>query len=378
MNIAFSTTHDAHNVHSWSGVVYNTAQSLTAQRANLQFIDKLAIPFDYPLRVKRKLYDLAGKKYLLDRELFVVRDFARQIRSRADKSTDVFFSPGSTPMALLECTRPKVFYSDATFASLMGGYDAYTNLCAETVRNGSAIEQASLDSCAAAIYASDWAARSAIEHYRADPAKVHVVPFGANVFHDLTADDIRDAIRLRPRKVCKLLFVGVDWKRKGGDKALAVWKALNEGGLPTELHVLGIPELPVSPLPKGVVNHGFIGKTNPEGLTTIARLYLDTHFMILPTQAEAFGFVFAEANAYGVPNLAPAVGGVPTAVRDGIGGQLFDPDAPAKAYAAFIVSLFHNYDRYESLALSAFNEYKTRLNWGATGQRLMELIRSVA
>lgn len=377
MNIAYVTSHNARDIHSWSGTPYHVAQALIAQGGRLNYIDNLSIPFNNLLKVKRLAYRYMGKKYLLDRELFVLKDYARQITRRLSPDTDVLFSPGSTPMALLDTKKPKVFYADATFASLLGAYDSYSNLAAETLRNGMAIEQASLTSSALAIYSSDWAAQSALDHYKVDPRKVHVVPFGANVEANRTEEDIQRIVDSRPRTRCRLLFLGVDWERKGGDKALAVLKALNERGLPTELHIAGIRSFPFDTLPEHVVDHGFISKSTPEGRRRIDDLLESSHFLILPTKAEAYGLVFAEANALGVPDLSTIVGGVPTIVKDGLNGQLFPLDAPAGAYADYVFNLFQQYDRYQQLALSSFHEFETRLNWASTGKRLVELIRTV-
>jgi len=46
------------------------------------------------------------------------------------------------------------------------------------MRQGDEQERAALQAAAAAIYPSHWARKSAVTHYGADPAKVHVVPFG--------------------------------------------------------------------------------------------------------------------------------------------------------------------------------------------------------
>ncbi|GJD17235.1 hypothetical protein RIVM261_021910 [Rivularia sp. IAM M-261] len=44
-------------------------------------------------------------------------------------------------------------------------------------------------------------------------------------------DDIHTIIKAKKPIPCKLLFIGVDWVRKGGDIALEVVKELNENGL---------------------------------------------------------------------------------------------------------------------------------------------------
>ncbi len=62
----------------------------------------------------------------------------------------------------------------------------------------------------------------------------------------------------KSRDICKLLFIGVDWERKGGDVALKVVELLNNMGVQTELHIVGCD--PEGSMPTFVVRHGFIPK----------------------------------------------------------------------------------------------------------------------
>src|SRR6185436_3482760 len=95
-----------------------------------------------------------------------------------------------------------------------------------SLARGHAMEQRAIDRAALAIYSSDWAASSAIARYHADRNKVKVVPFGANIEESRTLEEVRAMIAARPRDVCRLLFVGVGWERKGGDIAIEVARLL--------------------------------------------------------------------------------------------------------------------------------------------------------
>ena len=201
-------------------------------------------------------------------------------------------------------------------------YPEFTNLCEETLRNGRQMEQAALSSCRLAIFASEWAAKTAVENYNVDNSKVKVVPFGANLAPIPDADKVQRAIASRGSGVCKLLFVGVDWHRKGGDKALAVTSMLNQRGLKAELHVVGCT--PPSLLPGSSRTYGYLSKNNDKQKELLSRLYLESDFLILPSEAESFGIVIAEANAFGLPALTTNVGGIGTVVRNGKNGRAFE------------------------------------------------------
>jgi len=50
-------------------------------------------------------------------------------------------------------------------------------------------------------------------------------------------------------------------------------------------------------------------------------------------------------------------------VKDNINGMKFALDSPVANYCDYIINLMQNYNEYEKLALSSFNEFQTRLNW---------------
>ena len=58
---------------------------------------------------------------------------------------------------------------------------------------------------------------------------------------------------------------------------------------------------------------------------TLYRAFAESHFLVLPTQADCTPLVIAEANAFGVPCLVSVLGGLPTLVQDGQNGRLYPP-----------------------------------------------------
>ncbi|MEO1146059.1 MAG: glycosyltransferase family 4 protein, partial [Cyanobacteria bacterium J06638_22] len=294
---------------------------------------------------------------------------------RTTPTPDVIFSPETVPIAYLDCPQPTVFWVDATFAGMVDFYAKFMNLCPETLRQGQQMEQAVLDKCSLAIYASDWAAKSAIAHYDVPPEKVKVVPFGANIECSRSFDDVQQIVQSRDQKVCKLLFLGVDWVRKGGEIALQVARELNAQGVRTELTIIGCQPEIEGALPEFVKPLGFISKGTEAGMATIQTALTESHFLIVPSVAECFGIVFCEASSYGVPSIATNVGGIPTAIKDQHNGKLFPLGASIQNYCSFIADTFSDYSRYTELALSSFNEYQTRLNWSVAGKAVRQLIQ---
>jgi glycosyltransferase involved in cell wall biosynthesis len=71
--------------------------------------------------------------------------------------------------------------------------------------------------------------------------------------------------------------------------------------------------------------------------------------VILPSVAEAFGLVLAEALYVGTPVVATRIGGIPEIIEDGIDGVLVAP-ADSGALAAAVAELLNHPERLRSLA----------------------------
>lgn len=286
MKTAYVSLHDPSDEHSWSGVVKSLRNCLVSRGHEVEDIFGLKrSPF---LRCAFKtLYHRHIEKNNFDwrRDPLVLRNFARQVEPRLRRDHKLVFSPGTTAVAMRETDIPIVIWTDATFERLVGFYPENSKHCAATLRDGHAVEKRILNRCKYAVCSSEWAARSAIDFYGADPARVKVIPFGANV--DCTWDmaTIRADVARRSRQTCHLLFVGVDWHRQGEEVAVEVARLLNEAGLPTEVHIVACG--PSHETPDFVKRHGLVSKRSPEGRAKLDGLFASSHFLIVPSLAES-------------------------------------------------------------------------------------------
>lgn len=374
MKIAYVTVDDPQDVHAWSGLVYHIGHSLEPYAQ---------VEYAGPLAHKRFLSDklrhlvceaVSGKRHKRGREPWLLKHQAEQARPRVTAADpDIVLACSSSPIAYLECRQPVVMWIDSTFAGLVDYYPEYSNLCAHVIHIGNAAEQRALDRCQRVIFSSDWAAQTALKHYRLSPEKIAVVPFGGNL-RGAPAEEVRAALRQRSTSVCRLLFVGVDWHRKGADLAIAVVEALCRAGIPTELTIVGCQPPNGIAVPNSVRLAGFISKRTEEGRSHLARLYSEAHFLLFPSRAECYGVVVAEANSFGVPVVASDAGGIPTAVRAGRNGISLPLKNFAAEAAAYIAGHWTDAVRYIALADSSRNEFDTRLNWRESGRKVAEIL----
>lgn len=374
LKLAYASLYDSSDIRVWSGSVYFIARALEQQGVQLDHVDQLQYPRLLFNKAINRLYELTGNQGPLpvERSMRMAERFAKEIGRHMTKGDhDAVFSPSSIPLALLNTSKPKVFYTDATFADMLEQYPEFSEYPASFINEGHDLERQALVNCDLAIYASQWAADSAIKRYGADPGKVRVVPFGSNLELQLSDEVVNKAINNRPEDRCELLFLGVNWTRKGGPLAVEVVERMNAAGMPTKLTVVGC-EPPADTPSEHIQVLPFIDKTTAMGQRRLANLLLKSHFLLLPSTAECFGIVHAEASSMGVPSLARDVGGVGDAVREGRNGFLFPADAGPEGYVERMLGLLKDREAYQRMAHSAHREHKQRLNWHVAGSTIVQ------
>ncbi|MFG0315246.1 MAG: glycosyltransferase family 4 protein [Phycisphaerales bacterium] len=379
LRAAFVTLFDASDVTKMSGTGYNISQALISKGLDLQFIGSLKKKIT-PMNVLRHGFNrfLLRKNDMPQRDTAFLKHYARQVEQQLQGlDVDLIFASGTLPISYLDTDLPLVLWTDCTFENLLDYYPRYCNLSARSIRDGHSADKAVYERLDHAIFTSSWAADSAIKHYGMDPQRTSIVSRGANVPAGRTEADIEALIDARPKDRCILHFVGIDWLRKGGDIALRAAELLNQRGIPTELRVAGVEPETDGPVPGFVKPLGYVSKSTPEGLERFMRLMGEAHFMILPTRADAYGFAFLEASAFGVPSLAPNTGGVPLVCMDGVNGCILDYDDRGEGYADKVEYLFNNPEEYKALAMRAFRDHLERGNWDVVGKQLMEIVRRV-
>ncbi len=381
MRIAYITAGDPKDVRVWSGLGHFIWKSLAARGVEVELIGPLPLPRHVHAlnHLRRYFYQrVQGKFYWNEGDLTNVRAHSRAAgrKLKSLPPVDAVVSANIFPSAFLPGELPLVSYSDSTLRTLFKTYPAHANMAGRNYRHADKIELSAQRRAAALVYASEWAADSARKDYSTDPAKIHVVPFGANLETTPSRASVEKMIATRDPRELRLLFIGMDWQRKGGPVALAVTRELNRMNIPAGLTVIGCNPLLDEADQKFVNVLGFIEKT-VAGQAKIQAELSRSHFLIVPSVAECFGIVYCEASALGVPSIARNVGGVASAVRNGRNGQRFElEDTPAQI-AAWIAEAFKDFQTYQRLALSSLTEYETHLNWNVAGEKLERIIRTV-
>ncbi|HUX45433.1 MAG TPA: glycosyltransferase family 4 protein [Terracidiphilus sp.] len=374
LRIGFASIEDAASVSSWSGIPATVLGMLReTPNVEVELISPLGQRFKWIYGLPRLRADLAKEQFDWKRESGSLQHFALQIeRAFRDRKLDVIFSTSSIPGTRLRREVPVVFWTDANVHAMQGYYRK--DVSARSGRACLLQEEEALGSARFACYASDWAAAEARKLI--DPERVKVLPFGPNLPITHTSDNVEGWIEERCRhlsKRCSLLFVGVEWERKGGAIAVETARRLRDAGISANLRVVGCT--PPEPMPDFVELHGFIDKREPQGQQQMMQLYQSSDIFVLPSRAEAFGVVVAEAAAFGLPALVTHTGGLSETVQEGRTGFRLPLEDDGMLFAQRAAAVVWDYRRF---ARNAYLEFEQRLNWRTSVDALVQLLRKAA
>lgn len=109
----------------------------------------------------------------------------------------------------------------------------------------------------------------------------------------------------------------------------------------------------------------------PVSRDELADWYRASDLVCVPSYSESFGLVALEAQACGTPVVASAVGGLRTAVSDGISGTLVDGH-DQRAWASVLARLLAEPQRRVLLSMGALSHAK-RFGWENTARQTLDV-----
>jgi glycosyltransferase involved in cell wall biosynthesis len=160
---------------------------------------------------------------------------------------------------------------------------------------------------------SEWARKSVIEEYNIDEKKVKVAYPGINV----TALAPAESPKADLQKRFTILFVGGDFKRKGGSDVLEVF--LGKFSDTAELNL--VTQAPIKCKHSNIHIYDNVKAYTPKWID----LHRQADVFVMPTYNEGFGWVFIEAMAAGLPVIATQINAIPEMVTHKETGFLIQP-----------------------------------------------------
>jgi len=203
--------------------------------------------------------------------------------------------------------------------------------------------------------------QSLIEQYGTQPEKVICVYAGSNTktfTGNLSNDNYSNG---------NILFVGIDWDRKGGSLLVEAFERILEKFSDAQLTIVGAePNLDNSSIQ--VIGHIPVDQVHKQ--------YEKASIFCLPTLAEPFGIAFVEALNHSLPIIGTNIGAVPDFVINGKNGYLIQPndvDSLVKALS----NLLEDPEKCRSFGAQGRLLAETRYNWHSVGEAIRENILPV-
>jgi glycosyltransferase involved in cell wall biosynthesis len=230
--------------------------------------------------------------------------------------------------------------------------------------------RACLQSAAHVVTWSRWASESAVNDYGVNADKVTVIPPGVtpSLWTRRTPRNGSDG-RVR------ILFVGGDLKRKGGDLLMKAFDRLRADlpatsrSIQVELHL--VTSAKISSAPGIVVHHGL--EPNSSALIDLYHL---ADIFCLPTRGDCLPMVLSEAGAAGLPLVSTAVAAIPEIVRDNETGLVVPLDEPS-ALAHALRTLVERPELRQRLGNEALRLVNQRFDAEKNTRELVELLVEV-
>jgi len=201
---------------------------------------------------------------------------------------------------------------------------------------------------------------SLLQDYHCDPAKISVVGAAPNL---LPPDSFPENSDYSNRTI---LFVGVDWERKGGPVLIEAFRKVREKIPDARLIIAG--SSPAIDLP----NVEIAGRVP---LPEISRLLLRSTVLALPSLREPQGVNAIEALMHRIPVVATRIGALPEMVEDRKSGIIIPPnDVPA--LAAALIELLSTPSLAKQYGEAGRETALSRYSSSAVSKRLGEAIRT--
>lgn len=211
---------------------------------------------------------------------------------------------------------------------------------------------------------SEFARRAACECYGLADANVRCVYAGCN-----SPIPLGDAGKHGNGHGRNILFVGVDWDRKGGPELLEAFRQVRRRVPDASLTIVGC-----RPSVAGESGVNVVGRVPPERL---GEHYQRAAVFCMPSRREPFGIVYIEAMQAAVPAICSDCGAAPEMVRHGVTGFCVPP-GDVGALAGRLEELLCDPRRRSEMGRAGQKLVQEEFTWTRTWQRIWESMTAAA
>ena len=219
---------------------------------------------------------------------------------------------------------------------------------------------------------SDYLRHSFINDLGVLPERVATIGAGVNL------DAIPEPIEDKRYDSMEVLFIGVDFPRKGGWTLLNAFQAVRDKHPRAVLHIVGPKSLTIPPgLDGGVIVHGYLSKSVPDDRRRLDDLMKRCCLFVMPSLYEPFGIAPLEAMVHQLPCLVTDGWALRELVTPGLTGDLVECGSVDDLQAK-LAGLLSAPDRLRQMGAAGRRFALENYTWDRVIARLLETIHVAA
>jgi len=208
--------------------------------------------------------------------------------------------------------------------------------------------------------------KSLIEQYGIDFNKTMCVYAGSNSLFD----ESQIVGKAYDKKI--ILFVGVNWERKGGVVLAKAFKRVLKKVPDAKLLIVGVTQKIVTHFSPEIDLDSCIIKGRVP-VEEVEQYYREASVFCMPTRIEPFGIVFIEAMLRKLPLVASDIGAIPDFLHHGVNGFMFHPD-DVESFSTALIELLNNPEKCKIMGAQGHEIAKKNYTWDSTGKLFKEHI----
>lgn len=253
-------------------------------------------------------------------------------------------------------------YHDGNLAEKLKSGFGLRHVSRQRIDEALRYEEETANQMDAVLTFSEYLRQSFISDYHVPANRVFNVGAGVNLteFPALNPDKDYSSPRI--------LFVGIEFERKGGPQLVSAFRLVRERIPNAELHVVGPAQLDVTT--PGIVFHGHLSKSDPEQKRKLNALFRESVLFVLPSLYEPFGIAPLEAMLYQIPCIVTDAWALREIVRPDINGDLA-PVGSIEDLADKIVRLVSAPERLAIMGRRGRDMVLQRFTWAAVVERIV-------
>jgi alpha-maltose-1-phosphate synthase len=261
-----------------------------------------------------------------------------------------------------------ISYHDGNLSELLNSGFGMEGVSRQRIDQALRYEEEAAQQMTAVFTFSEYLRQSFIRDYRVPSERVF------NVGGAINLAKIPNPTPTKDYALNRILFIGTEFKRKGGPQLLEAFATVRQTIPTAELHIVGPHTL--DNIPPGVIFHGHLSKSDPAQSAKLEVLFRTCTLFVLPSLYEPFGIAPLEAMLYQMPAIVTNAWALRECVAPGTNGDLAEK-GNAEDLATKITQLLSNPDRLATMGQQAREIALTQYTWPTVANRISQAIKSL-